>query len=113
MLFRTHLSAVCFVVLSAGTAHGYTNTLFQKVPTDQLTFPSRTNGVEIELPDFDELFSRIQEVSPLAKVAITGGIKEKRGLDAIDGSCKFLKGASTSAHSKRGALSFGAVLEIF
>jgi len=27
-------------------------------------------GVEIEMPDFDSLFDRIQEVSPLAKAAI-------------------------------------------
>jgi hypothetical protein len=29
-------------------------------------------GVEIELPDFDELFGRIKQVSPLAKVVIDG-----------------------------------------
>lgn len=32
--------------------------------------PSKSSGVEIELPDFDELFGRIQSVSPLAKIAI-------------------------------------------
>lgn len=36
------------------------------------TTPSKTDGVEIELPNFDELFNRIREVSPLANMAIEG-----------------------------------------
>ena len=39
----------------------------------QRTTPSKTSGVAIELPDFDEMFSRIQAVSPLARLAISGG----------------------------------------
>ena len=47
------------------------NALFQKAPSAQQKAPSRTpDRVEIELPDFDELFNRVQQVSPLAKVAI-------------------------------------------
>ena len=36
-------------------------------------------GVEIELPDFDELFKRIQLASPLAKVAIEQAAKPEIG----------------------------------
>jgi hypothetical protein len=70
------------------SSQAYSNTLFQQAPTAQQTFPSKTDGVEIELPDFDELFERIQLVSPLARVAIEGGeIDGKRGFEAIDKSC--------------------------
>lgn len=37
-------------------------------PVEQSSFAQ--SGVEIEMPDFDGLFDRIQEVSPLAKAAI-------------------------------------------
>jgi len=47
--------------------------IFQEASTLQRTAPSKTNGVEIELPDFDEMFGRIQAVSPLARLAIAGG----------------------------------------
>lgn len=47
--------------------------------------PSETEGVEIELPDFDEMFGRIQAVSPLAKLAIEGGgTGEGGGFAAVD-----------------------------
>lgn len=36
----------------------------------QRTTPSSKRGVDIELPDFDELFERIQLVSPLAQQVI-------------------------------------------
>lgn len=37
------------------------------------TVPSKTDGVEIELPNFDELFHRIKLVSPLARLVLEGG----------------------------------------
>jgi len=46
--------------------------IFTQQPAMQRTTPSKTDGVEIELPDFDELFGRIKEVSPLAAMAIDG-----------------------------------------
>jgi len=50
--------------------------------------PSETEGVEIELPDFDEMFGRIQAVSPLAKLAIEGGgTGEGGGFAAVDETC--------------------------
>jgi hypothetical protein len=62
-----------YLLLLVGSAQGFSSALFQETPAAQRTFPSKTNGVEIELPNFDELFSRIQDVSPLARVAITEG----------------------------------------
>ena len=85
----------------AGPAHGFSNTLFQELVTEQLTFPSRTpSRIEIELPNFDELFTRVQTVSPLARVAMmeqqqkqeelmSGDKKRRRGFDAIEPSCKY------------------------
>ena len=99
-------AVVC--ALFVDPVNGFSNTLFQETPTAQLTFPSRTpDKVEIELPDFDELFTRIQNVSPLAKVAmmeqqqgiVNGGghyqsssnDSEKKGFDAINPSCKLYR----------------------
>ncbi len=51
----------------------FTATMWQEAPAMQRTAPSKTEGVEIELPNFDELFNRIQQVSPLARLAMEGG----------------------------------------
>ena len=59
--------------------------MFKEHRAMQRTTPSKTDGVEIELPDFDELFGRIQEVSPLASMAIDG---ERGGFDVADAQCK-------------------------
>ena len=75
---------------SATTAvSGFTLPMFQEHVAMQRTAPSKTEGVEIELPDFDELFSRIKQVSPLARIAFEGrGNKEGCGFEAIDDTCK-------------------------
>ena len=49
--------------------------MFQTIPSQQIKAPSLQEGVEIELPDFDELFKRIQLASPLAKIAIEQAAK--------------------------------------
>jgi len=59
--------------------------MFTQQKAMQRTTPSKTDGVEIELPDFDELFGRIAEVSPLARLAIEGG---DGGLDEADQNCE-------------------------
>jgi len=46
--------------------------MFTEQKTMQRTTPSKTDGVEIEIPNFDELFGRIKEVSPLAALAVDG-----------------------------------------
>jgi hypothetical protein len=66
------LAAVCSSDL-AKTVLGFTVPMFHESVAMQRTAPSKTDGVEIELPDFDELFGRIQMVSPLARLAIEGG----------------------------------------
>jgi len=53
------------------------------LPRDRATNAAlqAVGGLNIELPDFGELFERIQEVSPLARQAIKG---ESKGLAAVD-----------------------------
>lgn len=63
------------------------STLFQEQAAQQTKAPAIQPGIEIELPDFDELFSRIQQTSPLAKLAFNGGggeVNGKRGLAALE-----------------------------
>ncbi|KAL7552531.1 hypothetical protein ACHAWF_016810 [Thalassiosira exigua] len=61
------------LLLIASRAEGFGSPIFQETATLQRLAPSKTEGVEIELPDFEEMFGRIQTVSPLAKLAIQGG----------------------------------------
>ena len=56
----------------------------------QRTAPSKTEGVDIELPDFDEFFDRIQAVSPLARLAMNGGGSgEGGGFAVVDDTGKY------------------------
>lgn len=58
----------------------------------QRTAPSKTVGVEIELPDFDEMFRRIQAVSPLARLAVQGGGSgEGGGFAAVDDTSEYFQ----------------------
>jgi len=50
----------------------------------QQSNPFHMEGVHIDPPDFDAIFSRIQEVSPLAQSVIEGR-NGGRGLDAVSG----------------------------
>ncbi len=65
---------------SSSTRHGrttavsaFSSPIFQETAALQRTAPSKTEGVEIELPDFEEFFGRIQAVSPLARLVVEGG----------------------------------------
>ncbi len=49
------------------------------------TIPSKVEGVDIPLPDFDELFRRICSVSPLARLALGN---ECGGFEVADEKCK-------------------------
>lgn len=78
---------VLLSISSTTPVSGFTMPMFQEHIALQKTAPSKTEGVEIELPDFDELFSRIQQVSPLARLAINGGgTGSGGGFGAIDDS---------------------------
>lgn len=72
---RTILAVVCSVAsLSSPTSmvSAFSMPMFTEQKTMQRTTPSKTDGVEIEIPNFDELFGRIKEVSPLAALAFDG-----------------------------------------
>ena len=56
--------------------------LFQQ---GQRTVPTQTEGVSLDLPDFDELFDRFKKVSPLARQAIDSAPGDKGGFTHIDG----------------------------
>lgn len=62
---------------------GFAATVFQPTPTLQHKVPSRSDGVDIELPNFDELFSRMKVVSPLLRNVVD---RKSGGLAAIDDS---------------------------
>ncbi len=70
---RSATIAVFLTVVAPLGVSSFTATMWKEAPAMQRTAPSQVDGVEIELPDFDELFNRIQQVSPLARLAIEGG----------------------------------------
>jgi hypothetical protein len=83
------IGSAVLLTLLARSAEAFGNALFQEACTAQQTFASKNEGVEIELPDFDELFGRVQQVSPLSRVAIEGNdLDGAKGFAAIDQSCK-------------------------
>ena len=71
---------------------GFSSVLFQEKATLRHRTPSKTSGIDIELPDFDELFGRIQLVSPLAKSVIEteqhNDLGVPKGFGAIDDTSK-------------------------
>lgn len=75
------------------------------VPVSKL-FSSGTNnpfekeGIDLDLPDFDKMFSKIQQVSPLAQSVIDGS-NCQRGLLAIDRKSDGLKWKNLEAVSGR------------
>ena len=87
------LIGICILLLSSSTRHcnAFTAPIFQESAALQKTAPSKTAGIEIELPDFDEFFNRIQIVSPLAKLAIEGGGSgEGGGFAKVDDTCEYM-----------------------
>lgn len=81
--------AVIAIALTSCSVEAFSSTtspnLFQEKTTQQRKTPSKQEGVEIELPDFEELFERIQRVSPLARQVIQGaGDNGERGFDHVD-----------------------------
>jgi hypothetical protein len=77
--------------LHVAVCSAFSTPIFQETATLQRTAPSKTVGVEIELPDFDEMFRRIQAVSPLARLAVQGGgAGEGGGFAAVDDASEFI-----------------------
>jgi len=81
------------VAATLTAAHGFSSALFQEAPTMQRTAPSKLEGIDIELPDFDELFGRIKQISPLARQVITGHHNGSKGFAGIDDSSKCTGGS--------------------
>ena len=82
------LVATTTLLLAASTVvDGFSSPVFQETHHLRKQMPSKTEGVEIELPDFDELFRRIRQVSPLADKILSGDHKGK-GLQEIDDTRK-------------------------
>ena len=68
------------------------------------TSPSQTNpfqklGIDVELPNFDELFEKIKEVSPLAKSVLSGNT-DKQSLSAVKQEKDDLKWKRMEANSQ-------------
>lgn len=78
--------AVAVALLSSRPAlvAAFQNPVFQPQISLRRTTPSKKEGVEIEMPDFEELFSRIARVSPLATLALEGRAVDGGGLAATD-----------------------------
>lgn len=75
------LSTTAIMITNVQVCSAFSLPIFTEQKAMQRTTPSKTEGVEIELPDFDELFGRVQDVSPLARMSIEG---EEGGLDVAD-----------------------------
>jgi len=81
------ITSTSTLVLAFSSA--FTKSIFQETKALQKLAPSKTAGIEIELPDFDEFFNRIQVVSPLARLAINGGgTGEGGGFAVVDDTGK-------------------------
>ena len=69
---------------TALSVDAFSSALFQEVPALKIMAPSVHDGVDIELPNFDELFGRIQHVSPLARQVISGSASGQSGFAYIN-----------------------------
>lgn len=65
---------------------GFSGVLFQDAVAQRRSTPSKTAGVDIELPDFNELFDRIQHVSPLARQVQQLQQQQRRSLSLTSSS---------------------------
>jgi hypothetical protein len=76
---------ICTAMAISG-AQAFSGVLFQRAPTLQRTAPSKKDGVDIQLPDFEELFNRISQVSPLARRVIESHNAISNNHKAFDGT---------------------------
>lgn len=88
---RLNSWASILLLASTASVNAFSTAIFQESITSQRTAPSKIEGVEIELPNFDELFGRIQQVSPLARLAMQRAqTHDKKGFVAADYDSKYL-----------------------
>lgn len=65
--------------LCSKQAAAFSNELFS---TERPPVLSQTEGVYFDLPDFEELFDRVRQISPLARSALEGSpVKGFKGID--------------------------------
>jgi len=83
------ISALVFFSVATQLASAFSTALFPEATSAKIqTSPTKGQGQEIELPNFDELFGRIQEVSPLTRLVLqdTSNCDSPRGFAAMDQS---------------------------
>ncbi|KAI2499845.1 hypothetical protein MHU86_14662 [Fragilaria crotonensis] len=97
---KTSLTLLLSTIFVGETVVAFTSPMFQTIPSQQIKAPSVQEGVEIELPDFDELFKRIQSVSPLAKIAIEQAGKPQDGVSHFDSVTDVLKWSTVESKPK-------------
>ena len=83
-------------IFGTGACTAFAPSLFQPA---QRTVPTTTGGHDIELPDFDELFGRIKQVSPLAKKVLESHSAEHETSSAEDQG--LLKWKTIESNKKR------------
>jgi hypothetical protein len=77
LFLKSKMNINVFIACSAY----YINPIFDSGAFSSKREPSKVVGVELEMPNFDELFARIQRASPLAGLAIS---KKEGGFAALD-----------------------------
>jgi hypothetical protein len=84
MKTQSYAFIAIFLALSS-TTHGYSHGVSPLAPPllNRRTNPFKTAGLDVAPMDFDEVFGRIKQVSPLAHSVINYK-NENRGLKAID-----------------------------
>jgi hypothetical protein len=79
------ISLICYIP----KALAFSTDLFPTATRSlQQRFPTKDHKGDIELPNFDELFGRIKQVSPLARITLDNDIDSNLGLNAIDKFCE-------------------------
>lgn len=68
------------------TVSAFQSPFFNMPASAAAKVPTKTEGVEIEMPNFDELFARIQKLSPLAQLAIES---KEGGFAAVNEKCEY------------------------
>lgn len=94
---------ITFLTQASLKASAFSMPMFTEHAALKRTTPSKTEGVEIELPNFDELFSRIKEVSPLAKMVIDTNNENNQDDFSDNGNVNLIQGGFQQADAKFGS----------
>jgi hypothetical protein len=86
MFFTMKTQSCTIIVAFLATTHGYSHGISPLAPpllNRARTNPFKTEGLDINPMDFDGIFGRIKQVSPLAN-SVFNYNNENRGFKAID-----------------------------